>query len=193
MLLRLRVSSNNMFSTRHLAFASLALAGLMLVSFDVMAQKTPLPNFQKVNEHLFRGGQPKPEGFQQLKEMGVHTVIYLRSDDEKASKERALAEAAGLSFISVPLGNWSRPAKADIDKIMSMINDAGNQPVFVHCKRGADRTGTVIAIYRMTHDGWDAKQASDEAQKFGIGWWQFAMRDFIHDYSRDIIKPNRPN
>ncbi|MFT3742690.1 MAG: tyrosine-protein phosphatase [Pyrinomonadaceae bacterium] len=169
----------------------LALAGLMFASLDVMAQKTSLPNFQKVNENLFRGGQPKPEGFQQLKELGVHTVIYLRSDDEKASKERELAEAAGLSFTSVPLGNWKRPAKADIEKVLAMINDAGNQPVFVHCKRGADRTGTVIAIYRMTHDGWDAKQASDEAEKFGIGWWQFAMRDFIHDYYRDEIQKKK--
>ena len=40
----------------------------------------------------------------------------------------------------------------------------------------------------MTHDGWNAKRAGDEAEKFGIGWWQFAMRDFINDYYRDRVE-----
>ena len=46
----------------------------------------------------------------------------------------------------------------------------------------------MIAVYRMTHDGWTAKQAGDEAEKFGIGWWQFQMRDFINDYYRNHVQ-----
>ncbi len=51
----------------------------------------------------------------------------------------------------------------------------------------SDRTGTVIAVYRMTHDAWTGEQAADEAETFGIGWWQRGMRDFINDYYRDQV------
>ncbi len=161
-------------------------------TISLVAQTPPVgrdvPNFYKVNENLYRGGQPNEAGFAELKRLGIKTVIDLRDNDDKASKESALVEKAGMRFINLPLDNWARPGIADIEKILAAVNSAANQPVFIHCKRGSDRTGTVIAVYRMTHDGWDAKRAGDEAEKFGIGWWQFAMRDFINDYYRDRVE-----
>lgn len=146
-----------------------------------------LPNFQKINDHLYRGGQPKDAGFAELKRMGVVTVIDLRDNDDRALREKTLVESAGMRFMNIPLGNWNRPDLKDVDNIIAQINAVQNQPVFVHCKRGSDRTGTLIAVYRMTADGWTAKEAGEEAEKFGIGWWQFGMRDFINDYYRDHI------
>lgn len=146
-----------------------------------------LPNFHRVNMGVYRGGQPREAGFAELKRMGIVTVINLRDNDDRALKEKALVEAAGMRFVNLPLANWSRPDVKVIDEIMSLMRAAENQPVFVHCKRGKDRTGTVMAIYRMTADGWTAKQAGDEAEQYGIGWWQFKMRDFINDYYRDRI------
>ena len=152
------------------------------------SQSVDLPNFHKVNDGLYRGGQPKEDGFAQLQKMGIKTVIDLRSDSEDSLKEQRLVEKAGMRFINLPLGNWSRPDPQQIDRILAKIDDPKNQPVFVHCRRGSDRTGTVIAIYRMTHDGWNTNRARDEAETFGLGWWQFGMRDFISDYYRDNIK-----
>ncbi|HQZ95390.1 MAG TPA: sulfur transferase domain-containing protein, partial [Pyrinomonadaceae bacterium] len=127
-----------------------------------------LPNFFRVNDKLARGGQPKDAGFAELKKQGFATVISLRDDDERARREKEIAEAAGLRFINMPLANWSRPSIKDIEAIESAIDLPENQPVFVHCRRGADRTGTVMAVYRIKRDGWNAKQASEEAEKFGI-------------------------
>ena len=155
---------------------------------QTLSSSRALPNFSRVNDQVYRGGQPKDAGFPELKKLGIATVIDLRDDDKRALEEKALVEKAGMRFVNIPLGNWSRPDVKDIDKILSKINSAENQPVFVHCKRGSDRTGTVIAVYRMTHDGWDAKRAGDEAEEFGIGWWQFGMRDFIKDYFRDHVQ-----
>lgn len=147
-----------------------------------------IPNFFRVHDTLARGAQPKDAGFAELKRLGFKTVIDLRDNDANALKEEQIAEAAGLRFINLPLGNWNRPATKDIDAILAEINNPDNQPVFVHCRRGSDRTGTVIAIERMTHDGWDAEAAAKEAEKFGIGWWQLGMRDFINDYYRDLTQ-----
>lgn len=173
---------------RYVALLSVFAALAISLAAQTPTVSRDLPNFYKVNENLYRGGQPSETGFAELKRIGIKTVIDLRDNDEKASKETALVERAGMRFINLPLDNWARPGIADIEKILAAVNSAANQPVFIHCKRGSDRTGTVIAVYRMTHDGWDAKRAGDEAEKFGIGWWQFAMRDFINDYYRDRVE-----
>jgi protein tyrosine/serine phosphatase len=173
------------------------LSFFVLLCSGAEAQTAPiskdLPNFHKVNNLLYRGGQPKPAGIAALKRLGITTVISLRSNDERSLQERALFESAGIRFLSLPLDNWKRPTIEEIDAIIEQIERAKNQPVFVHCKRGSDRTGTVIAVYRMVYDGWDPKRAGDEAEEFGIGWWQFGMRDFINDYYRDRIKKRPMN
>lgn len=152
-----------------------------------------LPNLFKVNETLYRGGQPTEAGIKQLAVMGIKTVIDLRDNDGRAKREESWAKAAGLNFINVPLSNIFGPKDAKIDDILKQIDLADNQPVFVHCKRGSDRTGTVIAVYRISHDSWTGDQATAEAKKFGLGWWQFWMKDYIEDYYRDHISgsPNK--
>ncbi len=147
-----------------------------------------LPNFYPVNEVLYRGGQPTEAGVKELAKMGVKTIIDLRGADEKAKKEETWAQNSGIRFINKPLNNWFEPKNAKIEEIIAEINRPENQPVFVHCQRGADRTGTVVAVYRITHDNWTAEQANAEAKKFGFGWWQFWMKDYINDYYRDFKK-----
>ena len=73
-----------------------------------------------------------------------------------------------------------------VSGVVGAADLAENQPVFVHCKRGSDRTGTVIAVYRMRNDGWTDDEAIKEAKKFGFGWWQFWMKDYIEDYYKKL-------
>ena len=159
-------------------------------NLDNLINVKDVPNLHQVNTNLYRGGQPTEPGIKALTKLGVRTIIDLRDDDDRALTEKRLVEAAGMRFVNLPLRNWSRPKVGEVELILAQINAAANQPVFVHCKRGSDRTGTVIAIYRMVHDGWDAKTAGDEAEQYGIGWWQRGMRDFINDYYRDRIQKN---
>ncbi len=147
-----------------------------------------LPNFSQVNEQIYRGGQPTEAGIKKLKQdFNIKTVINLRGADERAKREESWAKQAGINFINVPQHNWFGPKDEKIEKIFSLINAAENQPVFIHCKRGSDRTGTIIAVYRITHDGFTAKQANEEAGKFGFGWWQFWMKDYIDDYYKEFV------
>lgn len=147
-----------------------------------------LPNFAQVNANFYRGAQPTENGVRELAKMGVKTIIDLRGADERAEKEETWARNANVKFLNVSLRNWFEPKSSDFERIIKEIDAPENQPVFVHCKRGADRTGTIVAVYRIRHDGWTAKQAIDEAKKFDFGWWQFWMRDFINDYYRNYEK-----
>lgn len=162
---------------------------ILLLAGSAVAQNCAptkdLPNFGCVNSMIYRGAQPTGEGIKELAQRGIKTIINLRNADEKAQIEQNQAQNAGIKFINIPLNNWLSPKDSDINRIMELLNSPENQPVFVHCKKGADRTGTVIAVYRITHDGWTAEQAKKEAKTFRFGWWQFWMKDYIEDYYRD--------
>ena len=87
-----------------------------------------------------------------------------------------------MRYISLPLSGIEPPSDRQIAHALAIIEDAGNGPVFVHCRRGADRTGTVIACYRISHDGWQNRQALDEARGFGMSWIERGMRSFVLHY-----------
>ena len=145
-------------------------------------QQKDLPNFHRVNEQLYRGGQPTEAGLKRLVQQGIKTVVNLRDDDERARSEGAAALSAGLRYFNLPLSNFHKPNAERVAQVLSIINAPENQPVFVHCKRGADRSGTIIAVYRIEHDGWTGDQAKQEAEHFGLGFWQLRMKDYISDY-----------
>ena len=141
-----------------------------------------LPNFHQVNATLYRGGQPQSAGFNRLASIGIKTVINLRETDEREKVEEKEARAAGLRYFNVPLDGLGRPSDEKVERVLSIINAPENQPVFVHCKRGADRTGTIIAVYRISHDGWTSEQAKVEAKRYGLSMWEVGMKDYIRDY-----------
>ena len=149
-----------------------------------VTKKEDLPNFCRVNETLYRGGQPSEEGIKKLARMGIRTIVNFRDPDGKVLREKELAEQNGMRFFNPHLSNWFKPKDQAIDEILGIIQDPENQPVFIHCKRGADRTGTVVAVYRMKIDCWDGRDAYDEAKQYKLGWWQVWMKDYIHDYHK---------
>ena len=157
------------------------------------AANKDLPNFYQINADFYRGAQPTEAGVGELARMGVKTIIDLRGVDENSQKEELWAQNANIKFLSYDLSNWFKPDDAKVEEIIAQINKPENQPVFIHCRRGADRTGTIVAVYRIAHDGWTAKQANREAEKFHFGWWQFWMKDYINDYYRDFKKLGSEN
>lgn len=148
-----------------------------------------LPNFHVVNARLYRGGQPRAGGLRRLAALGVKTVVNLRDDDARASEEEREARSLGMRYFNVPLSRAHRPEAGQMDELFALIDAAGNQPVFVHCKRGSDRTGALVAAYRITHEGWTAERALAEAERYGMGFWQRGKKDFINDFYRDRAAP----
>jgi protein tyrosine/serine phosphatase len=73
----------------------------------------------------------------------------------------------------------SAPSPQNVAKVLALFNDASAGPVFVHCRRGADRTGTVIACYRISHDGWENHKALQEAKSDGMSWTEIAMKHYV--------------
>ena len=166
----------------HRAVAALALSCIALVG-PALAETPAIPNFHQVNDHLFRGGQPAPEHWQSLAKMGVKTVVDLRREGEEehstAAEAKAVA-AAGMIYVNVPMKGVVSPTNEQIAKILALLDS--KEPVFVHCKRGSDRTGTVIACYRISHDRWQRQQALQEAKSLGMGLVQLGLKKYIMSF-----------
>jgi len=151
-----------------------------------------LPNFHRVGERLYRGAQPGAGGIRKLAELGIKTIINLRGEDDLARAEQREAEAAGLHYYAIAMPGLSRPGDQQVAHALALIGAEENGPVFVHCKRGADRTGTIVAVYRITHDGWTGQRAVDEAKRYGMSWMEFGMKDYIGDYYRRFNESRQP-
>jgi protein tyrosine/serine phosphatase len=162
--------------------AAFALFASVANAQDTAPGYKELPNFHAVNARLFRGGQPREGGLKKLASLGIKTIINLRDDDPRAVEEEREARSLGLSYFNVPLSLGGRPSVKRVEQVLALVNASQNQPVFVHCHKGADRTGVVIAAYRIAHDHWTSEQAQREADKYGMAWWQRGKKEFIKDY-----------
>jgi len=148
-----------------------------------------VPNFHQVNEHVFRGGQPSDQGWPSLAHLGVKTIIDLRLKDEHPTEREAQAvEAAGMRYFNVPMHGIVAPSDEQVAKVLTLFDSTTDGSVFVHCRRGADRTGTVIACYRMIHDGWDNQKAFKEAKSLGMSWTQIGMKRYVLNFQAPTMR-----
>jgi uncharacterized protein (TIGR01244 family) len=168
-----------------------AVGALWVMCASAFAQPNDLPNFHKVDEKVYRGAQPTDAGFRELAKMGIRTIIDLRGPEHSESREQQVVEAAGMRYVSIPMKGMTEPAENQITGTLTVMNNPDAGPVFVHCRRGADRTGAVIACYRISHDAWDAIRALREAKEDGMSLFEVALRRYVIRYA-SAWKPNPP-
>ena len=148
-------------------------------------ERPGLQNFYQVSPILYRGAQPTADGMAELERMGIKTIINLRGfhDDEEKLK------STKLSYVSIRFHTW-HPEEEDMVKFLKIINDPARQPVFVHCKRGIDRTGTMVALYRVAVQGWTREEATREMTEGGFGYDGLFpnLVDYVKKLNVDRIK-----
>ena len=122
-------------------------------------------NFGEVTPTLYRGGQPSREGFEALAKMGVNIVVDARLSGR--DNERKEVEKAGMQYEEIP---WHClfPKDDVFARFLKVLRDNPGKKVFVHCRYGDDRTGMMIASYRMAVEGWTAEEARKEMEQFGF-------------------------
>jgi protein-tyrosine phosphatase len=160
--------------------------GIFLLLMGLPAFSAPsvpgIGNFVQLNQQVYRGAQPTEEGFRYLAKIGVKTVLDLREDDARTAWERRTVLASGMQYVNVPMTGLTAPTDAEITRILALLENDANGPVFVHCMRGADRTGAVIAAYRIDHDQWDGARALKEAMSNGMSFFQLPRQKFIRTF-----------
>ncbi len=124
-----------------------------------------LPNFRQVTPTLYRGAQPTAAGLARARDMGIKTVVNVRQSDD----DRETARALGLTCEQRSMSAWS-PCNEDVAWFLNLATDPQRQPVFLHCQHGADRSGYLIAMYRVVVQGWDRERAIEEMTAGGMGF-----------------------
>ncbi|MBZ5625326.1 MAG: tyrosine-protein phosphatase [Acidobacteriia bacterium] len=159
--------------------------GLFVMGLPAWAASSPAPGisrFDAVDQQVYRGAQPTGEGISYLSKLGIKVVLDLREHDERSLLEERLVTAAGMRYVNVPMTGKTPPTPAETNTILSLLEDPAAGPVFVHCKRGVDRTGAVIAAYRIDHDKWDNARALKEAKANGMSPLQFQRQKYIRTF-----------
>lgn len=128
-------------------------------------QQPGLPNLHRVSDMIYRCAQPTAAGMRNAERLGIKTIISLRAfhsdrDEIKSSKLRR----ERISF------NTWHPEEEDVLAFLKLVTQTNNGPYLVHCLHGADRTGTMIAIYRMAVQGWTKDEAVAEMTKGNFGY-----------------------
>jgi tyrosine-protein phosphatase SIW14 len=177
------------------------LAALVLPQAYAAAPSTTLPvaglhHFLQVNDHIYRGAQPTRVGIRSLAKRGVRAIVDLRAYGWQAESEKKEVESLGMKFYSVPMPPLSAPSEDTVSKALGLLDDSQNWPVFIHCEHGNDRTGTIVACYRMTAEHWSNKRALAEAEDHGLSRFERGMRGFILRYRASangsiLAEPNR--
>jgi tyrosine-protein phosphatase SIW14 len=163
---------------------------LTMASAWASSQNENIPNFQKVDDHVYRGAQPTPRGFQDLAQLGIKTVVDLRDTGEHSqADEQKIVTGLGMRYVSIPMHGMSTPNSDQVAQVLALFNDTSSGPVFVHCKRGADRTGMAVAVYRISHDGWENKKALNEAKSNGMSFFERALQHYVMDYRPALSRP----
>ncbi|MFB3924174.1 MAG: tyrosine-protein phosphatase [Terriglobia bacterium] len=138
-----------------------------------------IPRFAMVTEYVFRGGQPTGAGFAYLRQRGIRTVINLRKEND----EKAEVEGLGMRYVHLPTSAWDPMPEQVVESVFRIINDPSAHPVFIHCRRGADRTGAMIGLFRIAFQGWDGKKAYQEARAMGMRWWYRDLKKQLYEFA----------
>ncbi len=120
-------------------------------------------NFAIISPALYRGAQPDEQGFAALKRLGIKTIVNLRELHGDREEMAGLAlQYARLRF------NPTEPSDELVAQFLSILRDPSNCPVYVHCQMGSDRTGIMVAAYRVIEEGWPVEEAAKELPRFGF-------------------------
>lgn len=162
-----------------------------------------LTNFMVVSTAVLRGGQPDEDALKLLQKAGVKLVVNLRqhsknsvsapssysffrrhTDDDEIDEEQATCNAIGLKFLNISLDGISAPSFTDIDRFVEIFNDESNLPVYVHCLHGRERTGFMLAAYRMKVQSWTVDEAYKEMLQQGFDPLRTVLSDALFAYAK---------
>jgi protein tyrosine/serine phosphatase len=138
-----------------------------------------IPRFDQVAKGFYRGGQPRRQGFEYLKQLGVKTVINLRGGNREAEEVKSL----GLRYVHIPMRPWKRVPESKIQMFFQVLRDRDSYPVFVHCDHGSDRTGFMVGLYRIAFQDWSADRAYQEARAHGMWAWDLSLKHQLYQFA----------
>jgi protein tyrosine/serine phosphatase len=177
-----------------ISFSAVALIGFIApntvaaqdLSLEVLAA-AEVSNLGKVSETIYRGGAPSDHTLEKLAQSGIHTLVDLRMDGDGTVHEEEKAHALGMQYVHIPMG-FSQPSFDKITKFLTVALSPDSGGVYVHCRQGADRTGTLCAIYQRLVNGWSMEQAYAEMRLHHFKPFLISMKKTVEDFPYEVYR-----
>ena len=158
-----------------------------------------IANFGQVDAHLYRGAQPESAAYAALRMLGVDTVVRFNPEGQNLAAEKAQVESFGMNFVSLPWSGLGEPTHEQVVSFLALLRDNPDSKIFVHCRVGADRTGVMVAIYRLTFSHWTMEQTLAEMYAFHYHHlWLPHLQRYVESFPaavsshRDLLQFEQP-
>lgn len=157
-------------------FISLIVMNLFLLGTAIYGKE--IKNFYKVSEEVYRSAQPDRKDMKKIENMGIKTVLSLReyNDDKDEAKDTKLI----LKHVKM---NAGKIKDKEIIEALKIIKNS-DKPILVHCWHGSDRTGVVVAMYRIVFQNVSKEKAIEELKDKKYGY-HAAIYGNIEKYIRE--------
>lgn len=142
-------------------------------------------NFHEVEPGFYRSGQLPVEAYPYLKKLGIKTVVNFIHQKKEAAEEKEGLASFGIDTIWIPWSGFDFPKDEDVEKFLSATRDTPKRPILVHCRRGAERTGLMVACWRIAEKGWSAEQAFQEMKVNRFRWFLYGhLKKYVYDFAK---------
>ena len=143
---------------------------------------------------FYRGGQPTAEGRSWMVSRGFKTVVDLRFEDRDNQWTRPVGGGAGvgklgnqsLEVIHLPVTDMEPPSFEDVERFIEVADDESKRPMFVHCKAGIGRTGSMVSCWRISRG-----MAVDDAlalESLNCDFGSLAQEAFVREFADRLAR-----
>jgi len=159
-------------------------------SVPALAQKLAvpgIPNAGRVSDSLYRGAQPRYAGYQQLQHLGVSIIVDLRSSGSAQAAEQRAVESLGMRHVAIPTSGFFGPTDNQVATFLKLLRDNPGKKTFVHCYFGDDRTGVMVAAYRIAEQHWTVDQAYNEMRVFHFHRHLLFLGHYVKSFPASLV------
>ena len=120
------------------------------------------------------------------------STLWSTPRGDRTKTEGREVNRLGMRYIAIP---WHCPFPHDevFASFLRVVRKNPGKKIFVHCRLGDDRTGMMVAAYRMADEGWTADEAMTEMQHFGFSRAHHVICPTLASYERVFPKHLKSN
>jgi protein tyrosine/serine phosphatase len=136
----------------------------------------------KVDEGVYRSEQPDKKQFEALEKYGIKEILNLRywhSDNKHIKKTNLISHRVKM--------NAHNANDFDVVSALRIIKDTKGA-ILIHCHHGSDRTGLIVAMYRIVFQNVSKEDAISEMINGGFGFHE--IYDNIPRYINNVNVDN---
>ena len=147
--------------------------------------KRAIVNFDEIEPGFYRSGWLPAETYPYLKQAGIKTIVNFIDRKDQIREEKEALASLGIETISIPWNGFDYPKDEDVQKFLQITRDRTKRPLLVHCRRGAERTGVMVACWRIAEKDWRVEKAYQEMTDHGFQWfWYGHLKKYLYNFAK---------